>query len=163
MMLGECRPRHGADQGRNLDVDQVQPEPQCDNFCPNIGGQTRPMTRANTRRTAWLSVIAFGFALALLAPSDAASAGTGASPGGGTAVAPLGTAEHHAECPLVAERVQPALAQAPKALESGSCGDCLRDTWSDFALALPARAGTTPAPPPASSRPLYLLSSRLRR
>lgn len=121
------------------------------------------MTGANTHRMAWLSAIAFGFVLALLAPSHAASAGTGASPGGGTAVAPLGAAEHHAECPLVAERVQPALAQAPKALNSGSCGDCLRDTWSELALALPARAGTAPAAPPASPRPLYLLSSRLRR
>ena len=117
------------------------------------------MTGANTRRTAWLSAIAFGFALALLAPWHAA----GASPGGGAAVAPLGAAEHHAECPLVAERVQPVLAQAPKALGSGSCGDCLRDTWSDLALALPARAGAAPVAPPASSRPLYLLSSRLRR
>ncbi|OGA54803.1 MAG: hypothetical protein A3F74_25050 [Betaproteobacteria bacterium RIFCSPLOWO2_12_FULL_62_58] len=121
------------------------------------------MTGANTRRTAWLSAIAFGFALALLAPWHAAGAGTGASPGGGAAVAPLGAAEHHAECPLVAEHVQPVLAQAPKALEPGNCGDCLRDTWSDLALALPARAGTAPAAPPASSRPLYLLSSRLRR
>ena len=119
------------------------------------------MTGANTRRTAWLSEIAFRFALALLAPWHAASAGTGASPGGGTAVAPLGAAEHHAGCPLVAERVQPVLAQAPKGLEPGSCGDCPRDIWSD--LALPARAGTPPAAPPASSRPLYLLSSRLRR
>ena len=119
------------------------------------------MTGANTRRTAWLSAIALGFALALLAPWHAASAGTGVSPGGGTAVAPLGAAEHHAECLLVAERVQAVLAQAPKALEPGSCGGCLRDTWSD--LALPARAGTTPAAPLASSRPPYLLSSRLRR
>ena len=121
------------------------------------------MTAANTRRTAWLSAIAFGFALALLAPWHAAGADTGASPGGGAAVAPLGAAEHHAECPLVAERVQPVLARAPKALESGSCGDCLRDSWSDLALALPARAGAAPVAPPASSRPLYLLSSRLRR
>ncbi|MBI4195985.1 MAG: hypothetical protein HY526_13010 [Betaproteobacteria bacterium] len=119
------------------------------------------MTGANTRRTACLSAIAFGFALALLAPWHAA--GTGASPGGGAAVAPLGAAEHHAECPLVAECVQPVLAQAPKALEPGSCGDCPRDAWSDLALAPPPRVGTAPAAPPASSRPLYLLSSRLRR
>jgi len=121
------------------------------------------MTAADTRRTAWLSAIAFGFVLALLAPWHAAGAGTGASPGSGAAVAPLGAAEHHAECPLVAERVQPVLAQASKGLEPGSCGDCLRDIWSDLALALPARAGTNPAAPPGSSRPLYLLSSRLRR
>lgn len=106
---------------------------------------------ANGRKGSSLSAIAFVFALALLAPWHVASAG-----------ASSGDVEHHAGCPLVSDGAQPVLAPAPKAAlalfeapAGGVPSQLVPDPAERFCLAV--------LPAPASARPLYLLSSRLRR
>jgi len=114
---------------------------------------------SDTRKAHWLNAFAFGLALALLAPWQA----VGAAPLD-TSISARSGVGHHSGCPLVAARVQPALAPAAKAPAVPQPETAADRPWraeEHFAPELPARNGPAAAPPP-SSRPLYLLSSRLR-
>lgn len=117
------------------------------------------MSDTTPRKTHWLTALTLGFALALLAPWQAA----GATPVDAAVSAPSG-AGHHSGCPLVAARLQPALAPAAKAPavpQPQAAADGPRRAEGHLAPALPARNGPAAALP-VSSRPIYLLSSRLR-
>jgi hypothetical protein len=105
------------------------------------------------RKAAWLSAIVFAFTLALLAPWHAASAG--ASPGG---------MEHRACCLLIADSAQPALAQAPQAAPAPTAppADLPRPVPGALEPHAAERFCRAALPPPAS-RPVYLLTARLRR
>src|SRR3989304_4337209 len=114
---------------------------------------------SDTRKAHWLNAFAFGLALALLARGRA----VGAAPLD-TSISARSGVGHHSGCPLVAARVQPALAPAAKAPAVPQPETAADRPWragEDFRPEPPAGTGPAPAPPP-SSPPLSLPSSRLR-